>query len=480
MRQSKTKIDELNACYKESTGVTEDPFDPKKGRLYFALKNRRPNTKMHLFVWHSWRMMELYAPFLRKFAVWLGQCTRWAPELEAALGRRYEGNAYVKDALENGAAYAVVDNPRKHTPPKTVLVEDSTESLYALAKFHRKKIDFPIVAVTGTMGKTTTTNLIQAVLKTELKSYHENGGNSPHAQAFHVLNMPADSEAAVCEMGTVRPTIIRSSCEILRPTHGLITAVDLAHLDTFKNLDTIKRSKWELFDYLIENDGEIFLNMNHPWLASQAHRVPNAIRFGCQPDNDVIGELISADPYLQVRWFPKTQDESIEIQTNLAGHHNLDNVLGAIAVGVKFGISPRSIKEGIESLKPVTDRSDIFYSGSNMIYNESFSSTPASTRSNLKSFGQFSASHKILIMGPISRTPNDHPVYDEIVDLIEELNFDQVIFLSQRYDRYKQRQLGLHMNGRADVKEWLEANPPENAAIMIKAYSEYELKSLFK
>lgn len=475
-----TNIDELYAHYQKSTGVTEDPFDSKKGRLYFALKDRKPNTMMHLFVWHSWRMMELYAPALRKFAVWIGQKTRWAPELEAALDRRYEGNAYVKDALSNGAAYAVVDNPRKHYPPKTILVEDSTDALYELAKHHRKNIDFPIVAITGTMGKTTTTNLIQEVLSSEINSYHKNGRNSPHAQAFNVLNMPVASAAAVCEMGTVRPTIIRSSCEILRPTHGLITAVDLAHLDTFGNLNTIKRSKWELCDFLVESGGQVFLNMNHPWLASQAHRVPNAIRYGSQPDNDVIGELVSADPFLKVRWFPKNQKGPIEIQTNLAGQHNLDNVLGAIAVGVNFGISPQGIKKGIESLQPVEDRSDIFYSGSNMIYNESFSSTPASTRSNLKSFSQFTSSHKVLIMGPISRTPTDHPVYDEIVDLIEELNFDQVIFLSQRYDRYKSRRLGLHMNGRADVKAWLDANPLENAAIMIKAYSEYGLKSLFK
>ncbi len=105
---------------------------------------RKPNTKTHMFVWNSWRMMELYAPFLRKFAVQIGQRTRWAPELEAALNRQYDGNAYVADALQNGASYAVVDMRLKHKPPQTLLVEDAIESLYDLARYHRKHVQCPI------------------------------------------------------------------------------------------------------------------------------------------------------------------------------------------------------------------------------------------------------------------------------------------------------------------------------------------------
>jgi UDP-N-acetylmuramoyl-tripeptide--D-alanyl-D-alanine ligase len=474
------QLDLLYSRYRSSTGATDNPVSPKRGSLYFALQKRKPNTKMYLFVWHAWRIMELYAPFLKRLAVFMGSKSRWAVELEAAPDRQYDGNAYVRRALQNGAALAVVDRRSKHRPPATLLVEDATDALYQLARRHRPQIHSPIVAITGTMGKTTTTILVHAVLNHELEAFLGQGENSPQSQAFYILNMPKSSQAGVFEMGSVRPGIIRSSCEIARPTHGLITAVGLAHLDTFKDLETIRRSKWEMFEFLSETQGRIFLNCNQPWLATQGRSLNNAIRYGSQAGSDVIGTIVSADPFLKVRWHHDAQAAPVEIQTLLAGQHNLDNVLAAIAAGLDFGISTASIKDALEAFQPITDRSEIFYWGSNRVYNESYSATPASTLANITSFGQFSAARKLLILGPVSRTPLDHPVYDEVIALVQHLNFDQVILLSERYDRFRKLDVGLHLLGRAELQEWLLANPQDGTDIMIKAYGEYELKRCFQ
>ena len=473
-------IDSLYAEYLDSTGVSDNLKLVETGHIYFATKDRKPNTKTHLMIWNAWRWLELNAPWLRHLIVRLGRRTRWAVDLEVAMDRIYDGNAYVDDALERGARFAVIDNPRKQVEGKTLLVSEAVESLYELARHHRKNIDFPIIGVTGTVGKTTTTNLIHAVLSTELNTYGNNSRNNPQAVSRKVLNMPVDSQAAVLEMATVRPGILASSCEIGRPTHGVITEIGLAHLDTFGDAETIKRSKWELFDFLNDSGGVAFLNNNHPWLAEQAHRLNNVIHYGSRPGVDVRGEIISADPFLKVRWYLNNSAAFVDIQTQLAGQHNLNNVLATIAVASTLGISEKSIQSALEAFDFRQDRSDIFYWGTNVIYNESFSTTPTSTLANLKSFHQFSAAKKILILGPISRTPIDHPSYRETIDLIKSMQLDHVFLIGERYDRFRPENMAMHVSGRAEIEAWFKHNAVENSMIMIKAFEGYDLKSLFQ
>lgn len=478
--KSKSTLESLYSEYLTSSGVCDLPKSAAADQIYFATKDRRPNSPVHLMIWNCWRWLELNAPWVRSLIAKFGRLTRWKVDLEVAMERTYDGNAYVKEVLDKGVKLAVIDNPRRQIQGKTLLVEDSVETLYDLARHHRSTIDFPIVGVTGTVGKTTTTNLIQAVLSTELKTYGNNQRNSPQAVARKILNMPLDSQAAVLEMATVREGILASSCEIGRPTHGVITEVGLAHLDTFGDAETIKRSKWELFDFIHRSGGTAFLNNNHPWLAAQAGRLDNIVHYGSGEGVDVRGELLSADPFLKVRWFPADTKAHIDIQTQLAGQHNLNNVLAAIAVGSTLGISAESIKESLEAFSFRQNRSDIYQWGTNTIYNETFSTTPTSTLANLRSFMRFSSPQKILVLGPISRTPVDHPCYQEIIDLIKTMNLDHLFLIGERYHRFKPELDANYVDGSGQIADWFAQNQVENTMIMLKAFEGYNLKEIFQ
>ncbi|MEM8863249.1 MAG: Mur ligase family protein, partial [Chloroflexota bacterium] len=233
-------IKTLYKHYRNSAGASEDPRVPQENKIYFALTNRRPNTKLKIYLWTIWRWFEVNAPRARRTMQRVAQYTRWAEQVAGAVDEIYDGNGYVDLAFENGATLAVVDNRRVHRPPKTILVENATETLYELARYHRDQTSFPVIGITGTVGKTTTTNLVHAVLNSEKKAYMQNGRNTPPVNSINLLNAPQGTEAVVLEVATVRPGIIAGACEVIQPTHGLITTIGLAHLDTMGDLETIQ------------------------------------------------------------------------------------------------------------------------------------------------------------------------------------------------------------------------------------------------
>ncbi|MEM8857179.1 MAG: Mur ligase family protein [Chloroflexota bacterium] len=474
------ELERLYSIYKQASSVTSDPKQPNSGSLYVSLKNFRPKKPILAFAWHIWTWLELNAPGLRKYAIKMGHLMGEKASVEA-LDYVYDGNAYVKQALDNGAAYALTDNPKVSYPPQTVHVADATETLYDLARHHRKHIQHPIIGITGSVGKTTTTNLVHAILGSEKKAYMQGGRNTPAANSINLLNIPHDADAAVFEMGTLKPGLLAGACDIIRPTHAIITTINYAHMDTFRDLAEIQTSKWEMFEHIIHSDSTAFLNMNHEWLASKADLLPNKVTYGCNPAYDIHGHMLSADPYLKMRWYPNNQEEPIDIQTRLAGQHNVDNILAGIAVGSHFGLSNELIKYAIENFETVSHRSEIFYSGSNTIYCETYQSNPTSTKFNLKSFENFSSKRKVLIIGPIARTPSDHIIYDEIIDQIKSMDLDQIFFLTGEYDRFRDQNIGVHVDGREEIKVWLEENRPEDTCFMLNFYDGYyDVRSLFQ
>ncbi|MFK7805076.1 MAG: Mur ligase family protein, partial [Anaerolineae bacterium] len=297
MTQIPAEIESVYAKIKASNGVSSKHDEMPANGVYFALKYRIPNGRIQFIFWSIWRWCQLYAPVLLQIVGFIGIRTRWADnQFRKFTDQVIDGNAFAQKAIENGAAFAVIDNPSKHRPPQTILVEDVAETLYALGRYHRQHIDVPVIGITGSVGKTTTTHLINAILSKKMITACKFGSNSAIANSINLLNAPAASEAIVLEMSAIRRGFLNAACDIMRPTHGLITNTGLAHLDTFGSLENIQKGKWELFEKITAANGTVFLNMNQPWLASQAHHVEKAIRFGSQPGNHVVGHLLSADP----------------------------------------------------------------------------------------------------------------------------------------------------------------------------------------
>lgn len=474
-----TEIESIYTKIKSSNGVTVDCINPPPGSVYFATIRNKPNGRFEYIIWRVWCWCQLYAPLIYRLIGWVGKQTKWADSKFRDFETRvWDGNAFAQHALENGAAFAVVDNPRKHRPPQTILVEDATQTLYDVARYHRKHIDVPIVGITGSVGKTTTTHLTNRILSQKFKTTFTQGSNSAIGNSLNLLNAPADVELIVFEMSAIRRGFLNAACDIIRPTHGLITNTGMAHLNTFGSLENVRIGKWELLDNVDRAGGTVFLNMNHEWLASQAGRVKSPIRFGSQPDNDIVGSILSADPFIKIRWQFNGSDNFIDIQTKLAGEHNLDNLLGGIAIGVHFGVSPVEIVEAIKSFEPVEGRSQMFMWGSNTIYNEGFQCNVPSTLANLKSFKSFSAERKMLILESVSLIQRDHPVHEEIIDLVESMHLDQVVIIGEPYFRFKPKNVGVHLRNRAELRDWLLENPIQNTHIMLNVTGFMKIRKL--
>ncbi|MEM8857041.1 MAG: Mur ligase family protein [Chloroflexota bacterium] len=462
-------------------GATSDHKDVAKGSVYFAFKNRKPLKLWQIGIWHGWCWLQLYAPSLLKIIGRLGSKTRWADNQFKEFDTKVmDGNAFAAAALENGASYAVIDQRFKHKPPQTILVKDVTETLYEIGKLHRQNIKAPVIGITGSVGKTTTTHLVNAILSSKLNTAFEHGSNEIKANTIRLLNTPSGVDAIVLEMSAIERGFLEAASQIAQPDHGLITALGMAHLDTFGGMENIRLGKWELLDYVYRNHGTVYLNMNVQWLAEQKPRVPNAITYGCDPKNDIVGHMLSADPFIRIRWQPHDQKDPVDIQTKLAGEHNLNNLLGAIAIAENFGIPRAEIKSAIQAFEPVDGRSQILQWGSNTIYNEGYQCNAPSTLANLKSFASFSAARKMLILEPIGLIQPDHPVHDEIIDIVEAMALDKVLIVGTRYDRYKSRKVAEHLLNRAALKEWLLQNSVQNTHIMLNVSGFMTIKQLFE
>src|ERR1700712_712600 len=267
----------------------------------------------------------------------------------ALKGASFNGNHYAKKAIDEGAAYAVIDEENYTIKDKTILVENVLETLQHLARHHRKQFNIPFIAITGSNGKTTTKELIHAVLSTTFKTYTTEGNLNNHIGIpLTLLKVRPDAEMAVVEMGANHIGEIAGYCEYAQPGFGLITNTGKAHLEGFGSEEGVRKGKGELFDWLRAHDGTAFVMWDYPFLRSMSKDIPHVETYGTE-DADIIGKA-QGKTHLDVDIFSGMPAQTIHPQ--LTGHYNLPNVLAAIAIGVHFGVTPENIRAGIENYTP--------------------------------------------------------------------------------------------------------------------------------
>ena len=257
----------------------------------------------------------------------------------ALKGENFNGNLFAKEALKSGAKYVVIDDPSYLEGDQYVLVDDVLKALQDLAKYHRQQLRIPIIGITGTNGKTTSKELLYAVLSQKYKTYATKGNLNNHIGVpLTLLSIDMSYEMAVVEMGANHIGEIAFLSNIVQPTCGLITNVGKAHLEGFGSFDGVKKTKGELYDYLQGHQGTLFLQGDNPYLVEMAdsRKFDHIIHYGFSGTNEVIGKLIIADPYLSILWMQKDNDEQYEVKTNLTGSYNMENILAAVAVGLFF------------------------------------------------------------------------------------------------------------------------------------------------
>ena len=389
----------------------------------------------------------------------------------ALRGPNFNANAFALAALESGATYAVIDDPEYNTHGNMILVTDALAALQQLALFHRNQFDIPFIAITGSNGKTTTKELIHAVLSSSYKTYTTEGNLNNHIGVpLTILKIRSDAEMAVIEMGANHRGEIASYCDYTRPTHGLITNVGKAHLEGFGGFDGVKQAKGELYAYLAANNGIAFVNRDNSILSVMVrqHDLTRISYYGTGKDNDISGELIENTP-LTVTWSKNNTDQSENKTTsNLTGSYNLENILAAVCVGTYFGLSDQKINQGISGYFQSNNRSQLTKTDTNMLICDFYNANPSSMAVALENLASINAVKKTIILGDMFELGKDaEEEHKLIVSKALEARADRTIFIGKEFYALKTQEAEFYPGTEEAIKH-LKDNPITGSTILIK------------
>jgi UDP-N-acetylmuramoyl-tripeptide--D-alanyl-D-alanine ligase len=418
---------------------------------------------------------ELYQLYLRYPSVQTDTRKLKEGDLFFALkGPNFNANAFVQQAIDQGAGYAVIDDETYTIPGKTFLVDDALTALQQLAKHHRQQFDIPFIGITGSNGKTTTKELIHAVLSTSYKTSTTEGNLNNHIGVpLTLLRIKKDAQMAVIEMGANHLGEIASYCRIAMPTHGLITNCGKAHLEGFGSEAGVRKGKGELFDHLRDHGGMAFIMKDYDYLAEMSEGIRNIYNYGTD-GADVTGHVSESDPYLAVNF---TNGFEGIINTSLVGDYNLPNVLAAVAVGKYFGVSETAIRNAIENYSPTNSRSQLIEKNSNRIILDAYNANPSSMKAAIENFARDQTDKKILALGAMAELGEDSvKEHERIVEEIARHKWKDVLlvggdFLKTGHD-YKT------FSSPADAGQWLTKENIKGTYFLIKGSRSMQMEKL--
>ncbi len=390
----------------------------------------------------------------------------------ALKGARFNGNQYATKALESGCSYAIVDDAEYAISPNIILVNDCLKTLQQLANYHRNILKIPIIAITGTNGKTTTKELVTSVLSKEHKTISTEGNLNNHIGVpLTLLRMKKDDEIAVIEMGANHIGEIKTLCEIAEPNYGLITNIGHAHLEGFGSYENIIRTKGELYDYIrTRKEGKLFVDYDNPILRKLSENI-TSIYYGLENDNEqfVTGKVISANPYLTFQW--KMAKNYHTVETKLIGDYNLSNALAAITIGKYFGINGDLISKAISEYKPNNNRSQLKETNKNMLIVDSYNANPTSMLAALQNFEHMNVKNKVLILGEMKELGSDSRMeHQRIIDYIQHHEFSKVFLVGENFKHIIPTSNNFFTNfaNVNELLEYLQKNPIEGNYVLLK------------
>ena len=395
----------------------------------------------------------------------------------ALKGGNFNGNQFAAQAVAEGAAFAIVDEPAVATSDKIILVENVLQTLQDLAKHHREQFAIPFIAITGSNGKTTTKELIHAVLSSTYTTYTTEGNLNNHIGIpLTILRVKPDAEIAVVEMGANHLKEIAGYCLYCKPTHGLITNIGKAHLEGFGSVEGVRKAKGELYDYLRDNKGTAFVLWDDDSLRDMSKGIPEIIRYG-SVDGDVRGSISQNDPFLAIEITKGVARE--KIQTQLVGDYNLPNILSAVAVGNYFNVSPEKIKRAIESYTPSNSRSQLVTRGSNHIILDAYNANPSSMTAAIENFARTRAENKILILGAMAELGKESiREHEKIISLIGRHPWKQVVLVGG--DFVKLNPPVTVFENSLQAKDWFQKADFQDNYFLIKGSRSMQMEKLLE
>ena len=390
-------------------------------------------------------------------------------------GEHFNGNTFARQAIDNGAVYAVIDEKTFEIPGKTILVENVLSSLQQLAKYHRQQFSIPFLAITGSNGKTTTKELIHAVLSSSFKTYSTEGNLNNHIGVpLTIFKIKPDAEIAVIEMGANHLKEIASYCAYALPTHGLITNCGKAHLEGFGSIEGVKKGKGELFDHLRSIDGTAFIMWDYDYLREMSNGISTVIKYGTA-NASIEGTVIKNEPFLEIAI---TEGINISpIKTHLVGAYNLPNVLAAVSVGNYFKVPPEKIKTAIENYTPSNSRSQLLEIGTNKIILDAYNANPSSMRLAIKNFAGLKADNKVLMLGGMAELGNESIAeHKAVIEQVGKSSWKAVVLVGGDFLKIDHPYIKFETAEQA--KEWFQQQHFENTRLLIKGSRSMQMEKV--
>lgn len=405
----------------------------------------------------------------------------------ALKGESFDGNRFAKAALEKGCAYAVIDEREfaEEGNRRLILVDNVLTTFKELAREHRRRFDIPVIGITGTNGKTTTKELIAAVLGEKYNVMYTRGNfNNDVGVPKTLFSLRPEHEIAVVEMGASHPGDIKALVDYVEPTCGLITNVGRAHLQGFGSFEGVKHTKGELYDFLESHNGLLFLNESNPDLMEMAAQrdFGRIISYGRDEGGNVEGEVIDCSPFLNFRWRQhlhagQMPANAYEVETHLIGAYNLDNMLAAIAVGLHFGVSPAQINHALGHYIPSNNRSQLETTEHNRLIVDAYNANPSSMAAAIDNFKLMKAERKMAILGDMLElgavSDEEH---QKTVDALAAAGIKEVWLVGEEFG--KTHTAFRKFKNVDEVKAAIAAHRPENYYILIKGSNGIHLSQL--
>ncbi len=384
----------------------------------------------------------------------------------ALKGDRFNANEFAEAAIQNGASYAVIDDPKYANSDRLFLVESVLDTLQALARHHRNHLQIPVIGLTGSNGKTTSKELVNAVLSKKYKTYATKGNLNNHIGVpLTLLSIDSTIEIAVVEMGANHLGEIAFLCSLANPTHGFITNIGKAHVGTFGGFDNIIRAKSELYHHLIQHDGVVFINSQNRILANMAKRFKSPVLYPAKGDYYQC-EFMAADPFVKIK------DENSEvIQSKLIGAYNFENIAVALCIGKYFGIEGLQSNSAISEYEPGNMRSQLIITESNTIILDAYNANPSSMQAAIENFSTLEGEDKVLILGDMFELEEEaESEHRNIGRLLNQHKFGKVILCGHlmRFAKQEFPDAELFENKEL-LLEALKDKPITKSTILVKA-----------
>jgi UDP-N-acetylmuramoyl-tripeptide--D-alanyl-D-alanine ligase len=426
------ETERLYGLYRNSAGVTTDSRSIKGGEIFFALR-----------------------------------------------GPAHDGNRYAVQAVLDGAMAAVVDDPSLDGKG-IIVVSDVLETLTELASFHRRRLQMPVIAVTGTNGKTTTKELLTAVLSGKGRVHSTQGNLNNHIGVpLTLLSAPDDASFLVVEMGANHMGEIAALCRTAMPTHGIITNIGTAHIEGFGSFENVKRAKSELYEWLGSNGGTVIYNEDNPVLREMAVRLDHSVPYST-PGNHCITVKGDGGGGMLLRVTATIDGEPSRFETALFGSYNIDNVRAAMATGLLFDIPAGRIIEAISSYRPANNRSQVTETGRNTVIRDAYNANPSSMEKALTSFSALKAEKKMVILGDMlelgSESQNGHSSVIRQLEAAEEI---RAVLIGPRFREAAGDFKARFFDTSDAAAEWLSSEKPEGYVILVKGSRGMTLEKVF-